>query len=282
MSGFDDLFGEAAENASQDSFVDESWGAELKLAENERWAGRYRGEDVTLGFGDERRVHLLEEFDGTPFFIRGRTKLDRQFDKAKPSPGDIVAIVRLDDVAARQRQHDARLRRRREARRAATPTHRRSSRRPPTTSRSSAVLETHRRRDDDQREDAFLEACGAVYGRHRLRVAFTAGLGALREEGAGLEADARARRRASRRRDLRRASADAQRRDPGEGERPRARRVRRPARRARGEVRDHAPAEPGGALPARRARLPAGARRVRCRASSRSPTAASPGRATAC
>ena len=40
MNDFDDLFDEAAENASQDSFVDESWGTELKLAENERWAGR--------------------------------------------------------------------------------------------------------------------------------------------------------------------------------------------------------------------------------------------------
>ena len=99
MSGFDDLFNEAADNAGQDSFVDENWGAELKLAENERWAGRYRGEDVTSFSGDERRVHLLEEFDGSPLFIRGRTKLDRQFDKAKPSPGDTIAIVRLDDVA---------------------------------------------------------------------------------------------------------------------------------------------------------------------------------------
>ena len=40
MSGFDDLFEEAAENASQDSSTDASWGAELKLAENERWVGR--------------------------------------------------------------------------------------------------------------------------------------------------------------------------------------------------------------------------------------------------
>ena len=99
MSGFDDLFGEAAENASQDSFTDASWGAEVKLAENERWAGRYRGEDVTSFNNEERRVHLLEELDGTPLFIRGRSKLDRQFDKAKPNPGDTVAIVRLDDVA---------------------------------------------------------------------------------------------------------------------------------------------------------------------------------------
>ena len=91
-----------------------------------------------------------------------------------------------------------------------------------TTSRSSAMLEAHRRREDDEREDAFLEACGAVYGRHRLRVAFTAGLGryakkaqdwkrtiALADErhGAG---------------DLQGAAADAQRRDPGEGERARA------------------------------------------------------------
>ena len=39
------LSGSIGESASQDSFVDESWGAELKLAENERWAGRNRGED---------------------------------------------------------------------------------------------------------------------------------------------------------------------------------------------------------------------------------------------
>ena len=44
------------------------------------------------------------------------------------------------------------------------------------------MLETHRRREDDQREDAFLEACGAVYGRHRLRVAFTAGLGSYAKQ----------------------------------------------------------------------------------------------------
>jgi hypothetical protein len=99
MSGYDDLFGEAAESASQDTFVDESWGAELKLAENERWAGRYRGEDVTVGYDNVRRVYLLEEFDGTPRYIRGRTKLDRQFDKASPAEADTVAIVRLDDVS---------------------------------------------------------------------------------------------------------------------------------------------------------------------------------------
>jgi hypothetical protein len=98
MSGFEDLYGQAAESASQDTFADASWGIELKLAENERWAGRYRGEDVTSFDSDERRVHLLEEFDGDPLFIRGRTKLDRQFDNAAPSPGDTVAIVRLTDV----------------------------------------------------------------------------------------------------------------------------------------------------------------------------------------
>ena len=97
-SSFEDLFGEAAENA-RDSAVDESWGAELKLAENERWAGRYRGEDEIVGFADVRRVHLLEDFDKSPRFIRGRTKLDRQFDKAAPAGGDTIAIVRLDDIA---------------------------------------------------------------------------------------------------------------------------------------------------------------------------------------
>ena len=98
VSGFDDLFDEAAGNAGQDSFADASWGAELKLAENERWAGRFRGEDVTSFNNEQRRVHLLEELDGTPLFIRGRAKLDRQFEKANPNVGDTVAIVRLGDV----------------------------------------------------------------------------------------------------------------------------------------------------------------------------------------
>ena len=48
------------------------------------------------------------------------------------------------------------------------------------------------------------------------------------------------------------------------------------------KLRDRAPAEPGGALAAWGARLPARARRLPRPASSRSPTAASPGRATAC
>lgn len=98
MTEYDDLFGEAAENASQDSTADPSWGAELKLAENEQWAGRYRGSDVSTGFGDDRAIHLLEDADGNPVYIRGRTKLDRQFEKASPSLGDVVAIVRLADV----------------------------------------------------------------------------------------------------------------------------------------------------------------------------------------
>ena len=115
MSGFDDLFGEAAENASQDSFVDASWGAELKLAENERWAGRYRGEDVTSCFSDERRVHLLEEFDGD-------TDVHPRADEARPpvrqgeaEPGRHDRDRPSGRRPARQRQHDARLRRRGEA-----------------------------------------------------------------------------------------------------------------------------------------------------------------------
>ena len=61
MSDYDDLFGEAAENASQDTTADPSWGVELKLAENERWAGRYRGSEVSTDFGDDRMIYLLEE-----------------------------------------------------------------------------------------------------------------------------------------------------------------------------------------------------------------------------
>ena len=104
----------------------------------------------------------------------------------------------------------------------------------------------------------------------------------LREAGAGLEADAHARRRASRRRDLRRPAADAQRRDPGEGQQARPGRVRRPPRRARGEVRDRRcrrawPSSRGAASTSTCVRP-----RDVSRGSSRSPTAGSPGRATAC
>ena len=122
-----------------------------------------------------------------------------------------------------------------------------------------AMLEAHRRREDDRargrvprglwRRVWAPRASGRVHRRARR----------VREEGAGLEAlDARARRRASRGRDLRRPPADAQRRDPGEGEQPRAG-ASSTARRGELEakLRDRAPAEPGGALAARGARLPA-------------------------
>ncbi len=199
MSGFDDLFGEAAENASQDSFTDASWGAEVKLAENERWAGRYRGEDVTSFNNEERRVHLLEELDGTPLFIRGRSKLDRQFDKAKPNPGDTVAIVRLDDVALDERQHDARLRRRGETRRRTTAREAGPARRHPVLERCSRPTVAVRTTSVRTRSSRPVAPCVGVTGFESRSPPGWAATRSRRRTGSATLA---ARRRASRGRDL--------------------------------------------------------------------------------
>jgi hypothetical protein len=77
----------------------EEWGEWVSLAEGEDFRGYWRRRDVdTSGQYGERPVYLLLNDKREPVFIRGGLKiLDAEMERAAPSEGDLVLIVRGQD-----------------------------------------------------------------------------------------------------------------------------------------------------------------------------------------
>jgi hypothetical protein len=79
------------------------WGEEVELAEGERFIGRYLDEAVSPE--TNRPVFLLLAPDAgepptkakTPCFIRERTVLRSEFDRARAASGDLIVIARGED-----------------------------------------------------------------------------------------------------------------------------------------------------------------------------------------
>ena len=91
-----------AEARLDDQGVPAHFGAELVLAEGETFRGRFRGQDVDRAFDPPRVVYLLVDEDGTPRFMRSRTKLDQQMLSSEAAKGDLIAIVRGQDTETKQ------------------------------------------------------------------------------------------------------------------------------------------------------------------------------------
>jgi hypothetical protein len=93
---FAELLAEAEARLDEQG-VPDHFGEELTLAEGESWSGRFRGKDEDRAFDPPRPVYLLAELDGTPYFLRRRTMLERQMREAEPAVGDYLAVVRGAD-----------------------------------------------------------------------------------------------------------------------------------------------------------------------------------------
>jgi hypothetical protein len=80
------------------------WGVEIKLAEGEKFFGRFLGEEVSPET-DRAVFLLLAPDDGVddaaestiPVFVRERTVLRSEMDRVQPQRGDIIAIGRGAD-----------------------------------------------------------------------------------------------------------------------------------------------------------------------------------------
>jgi hypothetical protein len=77
------------------------WGEEIDLAEGEKFFGRYLGEEISpeTNRGVLLTLARTEEdgWNGPPCFIRIRTMLQSELDRARPSRGDYLVVARGED-----------------------------------------------------------------------------------------------------------------------------------------------------------------------------------------
>ena len=84
-----------------DASEPEEWGEEVDLAEGEKFYGRYLGEEISPL--TERAVLLVrarteeDGWNGPPCFIRIRTMLQSELDRARPNRGDYLVVARGED-----------------------------------------------------------------------------------------------------------------------------------------------------------------------------------------
>jgi hypothetical protein len=95
MSDRDALIRRAQARASASATPDE-WGYRVQLGVGDSFTGRYRGETSDQA-SDDRRVFLLWDDDGDPCWSRSYASLGREMERARPTIGDSIAIVRGED-----------------------------------------------------------------------------------------------------------------------------------------------------------------------------------------
>lgn len=79
----------------------EAWGYRVQLEPDERFEGRYRGEDTQTGgdYGDSP-VFLFWDRDGVACYMRGHASLVRKMEAKAPGIGDSIGVARGDDYAS--------------------------------------------------------------------------------------------------------------------------------------------------------------------------------------
>jgi hypothetical protein len=92
--------------ARLDASEPKEWGEEIDLAEGEKFFGRYLGEEISSVTSRGVLVALArteeDGWNGPPCFMRIRTMLQSELDRARPSRGDYLVVARGADREGKQ------------------------------------------------------------------------------------------------------------------------------------------------------------------------------------